>query len=331
MVRVFSLLDAAAAAKDATPPAQRPRHPEKQARPDTPRLEKPSWLRIRAPSSAVYDETAAIVRDNGLATVCREAACPNIGECWSKRHATFMIMGEVCTRACAFCNVATGLPRPLDSSEPERVASAVALLGLQHVVVTSVDRDDLPDGGAQHFARTIGAIRSIAPATTIEVLTPDFLRKPGALETVVAARPDVFNHNLETVPALYLQIRPGARYYHSLRVLDRVKDLDAAAFTKSGVMVGLGEKREELLQVMDDLRSARVDFLTLGQYLQPTPKHAAVARFVPPDEFDDLKRIALAKGFLLVAASPLTRSSYHADEDFAALKAVRARGASPVG
>jgi len=303
----------------------RVRHPEKARRADTPRLEKPSWLRIRAPSSPEYDATVAIVREHGLVTVCREAACPNIGECWSKRHATFMILGDVCTRACAFCNVATGMPSAVDGSEPQRVADAVAKLGLQHVVVTSVDRDDLADGGAAHFASTIGAIRAAMPATTVEILTPDFLRKDGALETVVAAQPDVFNHNLETVPGLYLTIRPGARYYHSLRLLDRVKDLDRKAFTKSGLMVGLGETREQLLQVMDDLRSARVDFLTLGQYLQPTPKHAAVARFVPPDEFADLKRVAEAKGFLLVAASPLTRSSYHADEDFAALRAARNR------
>jgi lipoic acid synthetase len=308
-----------------TPNPPRPRHPEKAGRPDTPRLDKPDWLRIRAPSSPEYTRTADIVRDNGLVTVCREAACPNIGECWSKRHATFMIMGEVCTRACAFCNVATGLPNALDPTEPARVAEAVDRLDLQHVVVTSVDRDDLADGGAAHFAATIGAIRARRPTTTIEILTPDFLRKDGALETVVAARPDVFNHNLETVPGRYLEIRPGARYYHSLRLLDRVKDLDRQAFTKSGLMVGLGETRAELLQVMDDLRSARVDFLTLGQYLQPTPKHAAVARYVPPAEFDDLKRTAMAKGFPLVAASPFTRSSYHADEDFAALRAARRR------
>ncbi|MBX9926524.1 MAG: lipoyl synthase [Hyphomicrobiaceae bacterium] len=303
----------------------RPRHPEKAHRPDSPRIEKPSWLRIRAPSSPEYEATAAIVRDKALVTVCREAACPNIGECWSKRHATFMIMGDVCTRACAFCNVATGLPGALDRDEPTRVADAVATLALQHVVVTSVDRDDLPDGGAAHFAATIAAVRAAMPSTTIEILTPDFLRKDGALETVVAARPDVFNHNVETVPGLYLTIRPGARYYHSLRLLDRVKDLDRNAFTKSGLMLGLGETREQLMQVMDDLRSARVDFLTLGQYLQPTPKHAPVDRFVPPDEFAELKRLAEAKGFLLVAASPLTRSSYHADDDFAALRAARQR------
>ena len=303
------------------------RHPEKAARPDTPRLEKPTWLRVRAPGSAEYNRTASIVREHGLATVCREAACPNIGECWSKRHATMMIMGEVCTRACAFCNVATGLPKALDPTEPARVGDAVAKLELEHVVVTSVDRDDLPDGGAEHFAAVINAIRARVPQTTIEVLTPDFLRKDGALETVIAARPDVFNHNLETVPGRYPTIRPGARYFHSLRLLQRAKEIDPAVFTKSGLMVGLGESREELMQVMDDLRSADVDFLTIGQYLQPTPKHAAVARFVPPAEFGELHSIGMAKGFHLVAASPFTRSSYHAGDDFAALRAARQRSA----
>ncbi|MBX6746004.1 MAG: lipoyl synthase, partial [Acetobacteraceae bacterium] len=268
-------------------------------------------------------ETRALMRDNRLVTVCEEAACPNIGECWSQRHATMMIMGDTCTRACSFCNVATGLPRPLEADEPQRVADAVAKLGLKHVVVTSVDRDDLPDGGAEHFARTIRAIRAAAPGTTVEVLTPDFLRKDGALEVVVEARPDVFNHNLETVPRLYPTIRPGARYYHSLRLLDRVKQLDPSIFTKSGLMVGLGEERIEVLQVMDDLRSAEVDFLTIGQYLQPTVKHAAVDRFVTPEEFEDYARLARGKGFLLVSATPLTRSSYHADRDFAALRAAR--------
>jgi lipoic acid synthetase len=325
MVRVLDTTGAGMPGPGGAVSPARPRHPEKAGRPDSPRLEKPDWLRIRAPSSPEYQATVDIARSHGLVTVCREAACPNIGECWSKRHATFMIMGDVCTRACAFCNVATGLPAALDGSEPARVADAVAKLGLQHVVVTSVDRDDLADGGAAHFADTIGAIRAQTPGTTIEILTPDFLRKDGALETVVAARPDVFNHNLETVPSLYLKIRPGARYYHSLRLLDRVKDLDPQSFTKSGLMVGLGETRDDLLQVMDDLRSARVDFLTIGQYLQPTPKHAPVARFVPPAEFEDIKRTAQAKGFALVAASPLTRSSYHADEDFAALRAARQR------
>ncbi|MEW5962006.1 MAG: lipoyl synthase [Pseudomonadota bacterium] len=303
----------------------RPRHPEKASKPNTPVQRKPAWIRVRAPGSAEYAATRQIVRENGLHTVCEEAGCPNVGECWSKRHATMMIMGDTCTRACAFCNVRTGLPAALDAGEPERVADAVARLGLTHVVVTSVDRDDLADGGAAHFAAVIAAIRRAAPATTIEVLTPDFLRKEGALETVVAARPDVYNHNLETVPSLYLAIRPGARYFHSLRLLQRVKELDPGMFTKSGMMVGLGERREEILQVMDDLRTAAVDFLTIGQYLQPTRKHAEVKRFVPPDEFEALARIAGAKGFLLVAASPLTRSSYHAGEDFARLKAARQR------
>ena len=300
-----------------------PRHPEKAGRPDTPLLRKPDWIRVKAPGSAEYAKTRAIVREHGLKTVCEEAACPNIGECWTKRHATMMIMGDTCTRACAFCNVATGLPKPLDPAEPGHVAEAVAKLGLGHVVITSVDRDDLPDGGAQHFADVVGAIRARTPATTIEILTPDFLRKDDALETVVAARPDVFNHNLETVPSLYLRIRPGARYFHSLRLLQRVKELDPSIFTKSGIMVGLGETREEVLQVMDDLRSADVDFLTIGQYLQPTRKHAEVKAFVTPDEFKAYERTARAKGFLLVAASPLTRSSYHADADFARLQAAR--------
>jgi len=299
------------------------RHPEKAHRPDNPIQRKPAWIRVKAPTHPVYHETRALMRDNRLVTVCEEAACPNIGECWSQRHATMMIMGDTCTRACSFCNVATGLPRPLEADEPQRVADAVAKLGLKHVVVTSVDRDDLPDGGAEHFARTIRAIRAAAPGTTVEVLTPDFLRKDGALEVVVEARPDVFNHNLETVPRLYPTIRPGARYYHSLRLLDRVKQLDPSIFTKSGLMVGLGEERIEVLQVMDDLRSAEVDFLTIGQYLQPTVKHAAVDRFVTPEEFEDYARLARGKGFLLVSATPLTRSSYHADRDFAALRAAR--------
>ncbi|HVY43438.1 MAG TPA: lipoyl synthase [Hyphomicrobiaceae bacterium] len=301
----------------------RPRHPEKAHRPDTPLLRKPDWIRVKAPVSREYAETRAIVRAHGLHTVCEEAGCPNIGECWTKRHATMMIMGDTCTRACAFCNVRTGLPKPLDPNEPQNVAEAVAKLGLEHVVITSVDRDDLADGGAEHFAQVIRALRARTPATTIEVLTPDFLRKDGALEKVVEARPDVFNHNLETVPALYLRIRPGARYFHSLRLLQRVKELDPMMFTKSGIMVGLGEEREEVLQVMDDLRSAQVDFLTIGQYLQPTRKHAEVKRFVAPDEFKAYERTALAKGFLVVAASPLTRSSYHAGDDFARLRAAR--------
>ena len=304
--------------------AARPRHPEKAHRPDQPLLRKPDWIRVKAPVSAGYVETQRIVRANGLHTVCEEAGCPNIGECWEKKHATFMIMGDTCTRACAFCNVKTGLPQPLDAAEPARVAEATAKLGLAHVVVTSVDRDDLDDGGAAHFAAVIGAIRGRCPTTTIEVLTPDFLRKPGAAETVVAARPDVFNHNLETVPSKYLAVRPGARYFASLRLLQRVKEIDPPMFTKSGIMVGLGEERNEVLQVMDDLRAADVDFLTIGQYLQPSRKHHPVVRFVPPDEFKALATIALAKGFSIVSASPLTRSSHHAGEDFARLKASRA-------
>ncbi len=300
-----------------------PRHPEKAQRPDTPVLRKPDWIRVKAPGSAEYAETRRIVREHGLKTVCEEAACPNIGECWTKRHATLMIMGDTCTRACAFCNVKTGLPAALDAEEPAHVADTVAKLGLGHVVITSVDRDDLDDGGAAHFAAVVTAIRARTPKTTIEILTPDFLRKPGALERVVASKPDVFNHNLETVPSHYLRIRPGARYFHSLRLLQRVKELDRDIFTKSGIIVGLGETREEVLQVMDDLRSADVDFLTMGQYLQPTRKHAEVKAFVTPDEFKAYERIALAKGFLLVSASPLTRSSYHADADFARLKAAR--------
>ncbi|MEX0838967.1 MAG: lipoyl synthase [Parvibaculum sp.] len=301
----------------------RPRHPEKVRRPDTPILRKPEWIRVKAPGSPVYTETRRIVRENNLVTVCEEAGCPNIGECWTKKHATMMIMGDTCTRACAFCNVKTGLPAALDAEEPENVANAVAKLGLRHVVITSVDRDDLADGGARHFVEVIEAIRRRAPGTTIEILTPDFLRKDGALEMVVAARPDVFNHNLETVPRLYLNVRPGARYFHSLRLLQRVKEIDSTIFTKSGVMVGLGETREEVLQVMDDMRTASIDFLTIGQYLQPTRKHAAVDRFVTPDEFKSYETIARTKGFLLVSSSPLTRSSYHADEDFARLSAAR--------
>ena len=299
------------------------RHPEKAGRPSTVALRKPDWIRVRAPNHPVYHETRALMRENGLVTVCEEAACPNIGECWSQRHATMMIMGDTCTRACAFCNVATGMPEALDASEPTRVADAVAKLGLRHVVITSVDRDDLADGGAAHIAAVIRAIRAAAPGTTIEVLTPDFLRKPGAAELVVAARPDVFNHNLETVPRLYPAIRPGARYFQSLRLLDHVKTLDPAIFTKSGLMVGLGEAKGEILQVMDDMRMADIDFITLGQYLQPTPKHAAVDRFVTPDEFGDYASMARAKGFLMVSATPLTRSSYHADSDFAALRSAR--------
>jgi lipoic acid synthetase len=302
------------------------RHPEKAHRPETPALRKPAWIRAKAPVSREYQETWALMRGLGLHTVCEEAACPNIGECWKQKHATFMILGAVCTRACAFCNVATGKPGALDRREPERVGQAVAKLGLAHVVVTSVDRDDLDDGGAGHFAATIRAIRLAAPATGIEVLTPDFLRKAGAVETVVEARPDIFNHNLETVPRLYPSIRPGARYFASLRLLARVKELDPMAFTKSGLMVGLGEDKPEIHQVMDDMREAGVDFITIGQYLQPTPRHAPVASFVTPDEFEAYRRIAYGKGFLMVSSSPLTRSSFHAGEDFARLRAARAAG-----
>jgi len=301
------------------------RHPEKAANPDSVIQRKPEWIRVRAPVSREYAETRAIVREHNLHTVCEEAACPNIGECWTHRHATMMIMGDTCTRACGFCNVKTGLPGALDADEPDNVARAVAKLGLKHVVITSVDRDDLDDGGAEHFARTIRAIRAHSPGTSIEVLTPDFLRKDGAIEIVMEARPDVFNHNLETVPRLYLNVRPGARYYASLKLLDRARALAPEGFTKSGLMVGLGESREEIMQVMDDLRAAGVDFLTIGQYLQPTKKHVALERYWTPDEFKGLEAVARAKGFLMVSASPLTRSSYHADSDFAALKAARAR------
>jgi lipoic acid synthetase len=300
------------------------RHPEKANRPDHPIQRKPAWIRVKAPNHPIYHETRTLMRDNRLVTVCEEAACPNIGECWSQRHATMMIMGDTCTRACSFCNVRTGQPLGLEADEPARVADAVAKLGLRHVVITSVDRDDLADGGAAHFAAVIGAIRTAAPETTVEVLTPDFLRKPNGAETLAAAAPDVFNHNLETVPRLYPSIRPGARYYQSLRLLDRVKQINPAIFTKSGLMVGLGETKAEIMQVMDDLRIADVDFLTIGQYLQPSVKHAAVDRFVSPDEFAELAAIARSKGFLLVSATPLTRSSYHADSDFAALRAARA-------
>ena len=299
------------------------RHPEKAARPDSPSPRKPPWIRVKAPGSPQYHETRRLMRELRLNTVCEEAACPNIGECWKAKHATVMILGAVCTRACTFCNVATGRPDLVDPHEPERVGHAVAALGLAHIVVTSVDRDDLDDGGALHFARTIAAIRGAAPNTTIEVLVPDFLRKEGAIETVIAARPDVLNHNLETVPRLYAEVRPGARYFHSLRLLDQAKRIDPAVFTKSGIMVGLGEERVEILQVMDDLRAAEVDFLTIGQYLQPTPKHHPIMRFVTPDEFETYRHLALGKGFLMVSASPLTRSSYHAGDDFARLRAAR--------
>ncbi len=317
------------ATREATPDgmtAERVRHPEKAHRPDNPvQKRKPAWIRVKAPTSASYHETRRIMREHNLHTVCEEAACPNIGECWSKKHATMMILGSVCTRACSFCNVATGRPDLLDPHEPENVAQSVARLGLSHVVITSVDRDDLPDGGAGHFAETILRIRRASPGTTIEVLTPDFLRKKDAVEVVVGARPDVFNHNLETVPRLYGEVRPGARYFASLRLLQQVKELDPSMFTKSGIMVGLGEGREEVLQLMDDLRAADVDFMTIGQYLQPTPKHHVVDRFVEPSEFDAYARFAYAKGFLMVSSSPLTRSSYFAGDDFARLRAARLR------
>jgi lipoic acid synthetase len=300
------------------------RHPEKAKKPDTPILRKPDWIRVKAPVSEGYRKTRDILRENKLVTVCEEAGCPNVGECWSQGHATMMIMGEICTRGCTFCNVATGRPDDLDAFEPGRVAVAVEKLGLKHVVITSVDRDDLDDGGAEHIAMTIRAVRRKNPDTTIEVLTPDFLKcGPEALEVVVEARPDVFNHNLETVPGLYPEVRPGARYFASLRLLQRVKELDPLAFTKSGIMVGLGEDRAAVMQVMDDMRAADVDFLTIGQYLQPTPKHHVVNRFVTPDEFKAYERAAFGKGFLMVSATPLTRSSYHAGDDFARLRAAR--------
>lgn len=304
-------------------PAHALRHPEKAHKPDTEILRKPAWIRVKAPTSKGFARTNKIVRDKGLVTVCQEAACPNIGECWEKAHATFMILGDTCTRACAFCNIKTGLPGPVNHGEAAEIGNAVVEMGLKHVVITSVDRDDLADGGADHFVNVINSIREKSPATTVEILTPDFLRKVGAAETVIDAKPDVFNHNLETVPRLYLKIRPGARYYHSLRLLERVKERDPDQFTKSGLMVGLGESKEEIMQVMDDMRVAGVDFLTIGQYLQPTRKHAAVKRFVTPDEFKAFETIARAKGFLMVSATPLTRSSYHADADFAQLRAAR--------
>jgi lipoic acid synthetase len=301
------------------------RHPEKANRPDNAQPKKPSWIRVKAPISEGYKKTRDIMRENRLVTVCEEAGCPNVGECWSQGHATMMIMGEVCTRACTFCNIATGKPpESLDAFEPGRVAAAVKKLGLNHVVITSVDRDDVEDGGAEHFAQTIRAVRRQSPNTTIEILTPDFIRcASDALETVVAAKPDVFNHNLETVPGLYPEVRPGARYFHSLRLLQRVKELDPAMFTKSGIMVGLGEDRQSVLQVMDDMRAADIDFLTIGQYLQPTPKHHRVDRFVTPDEFSGYEKAAYGKGFLMVSATPLTRSSYHAGDDFAQLRSAR--------
>lgn len=311
--------------RDLTIPDQR--HPEKAHRPDNAQPKKPKWIRVRAPGGKGYEETREIMRANKLVTVCEEAGCPNVGECWNQGHATMMIMGEVCTRACTFCNIATGKPpEDLDPFEPGRVADAVAKLGLNHVVITSVDRDDIEDGGAAHFAQTIRAIRHRAPETTIEILTPDFIRcAPSVLEQVVEARPDVFNHNLETVPGLYPEVRPGARYFHSLRLLQRVKELDPSIFTKSGIMVGLGEDRQAVMQVMEDMRAADIDFLTIGQYLQPTPKHHAVDRFVTPEEFAAYEKAAFGKGFLMVSATPLTRSSYHAGDDFARLRAARER------
>ncbi len=299
------------------------RHPEKAHRKDNESARKPSWIRVKAPSSEGYWKTRSVIQEHGLSTVCQEAGCPNVGECWSQGHATMMIMGETCTRACSFCNVATGKPDALDPFEPAKVADAVAKLRLEHVVITSVDRDDLDDGGAEHIAQTIRAIRRKHPASTIEVLTPDFLRKDGALERVVAARPDVFNHNLETVPGLYPGVRPGARYFHSLRLLQRVKELDPSMFTKSGIMVGMGETRNQVHQVMDDMRSADVDFLTIGQYLQPTKKHHPVIEFITPEAFGAFEKTAYTKGFLMVSASPLTRSSYHAGDDFRQLRAAR--------
>lgn len=308
--------------RDLKIPSQR--HPEKARKPDNAQPKKPSWIRVKAPSGAGYNDTKRIMRDNKLVTVCEEAHCPNAGECWSRGHATMMIMGEICTRGCTFCNIATGRPDQLDAFEPGRVAHAVEKLGLNHVVITSVDRDDLKDGGADHFAQTIRAVRHRSPKTTVEILTPDFLKCDAlVLETVVAARPDVFNHNLETVPGLYPQVRPGARYFHSLRLLQRVKELDPTIFTKSGIMVGLGEDRKSVMQVMDDMRAADIDFLTIGQYLQPTPKHHAVERFVTPEEFKSYEGTAYGKGFLMVSATPLTRSSYHAGDDFERIRAAR--------
>ena len=304
---------------------QQVRHPEKARKARNPIKRKPNWIRVKAPNSSAYHETRSIMQELKLTTVCEEAACPNIGECWSKKHATMMILGSICTRACSFCNVATGRPSAVDAFEPENVAEAVVRLGLEHIVITSVDRDDLADGGASHFASTIKAIRYLSPATTIEILTPDFLRKDGALEQIVEAKPDVFNHNLETVPRLYPTVRPGSRYFHSLKLLEKVKELDPAMFTKSGLMVGLGESLEEIYQVMDDMRSADIDFLTIGQYLQPTVKHHPLDRFVEPREFNEIEKRAYGKGFLLVSASPLTRSSYHAGDDFKALRDARNR------
>ncbi|AKK19930.1 lipoyl synthase [Candidatus Liberibacter africanus] len=324
MVTVFDTVNKKKHALHAIPNKKQARHPEKIHKPDTEKIQKPDWIRVRAPvSSSGYQETHKILRSRNLTTVCEEAGCPNIGECWNKNHATFMIMGSICTRACTFCNVATGKPQSLDAQEPQNISWAVKAMKLSHVVITSVDRDDLEDGGAQHFAEVIYAIRQYSPSTTIEVLTPDFLRKPHALETVVLAKPDVFNHNLETVASNYLTVRPGARYFHSLRLLQRVKELNPFIFTKSGIMLGLGETRNEVLQLMDDLRTADVDFLTMGQYLQPTRKHHKVESFITPQDFKSYETIAYSKGFLMVSASPLTRSSYHAGDDFLRLKEAR--------
>jgi len=299
------------------------RHPEKAHKPENPSPRKPPWIRVKAPTSKGYVETKRLIKEHSLHTVCEEAACPNIGECWEHKHATVMILGDTCTRACAFCNVKTGKPGAVDPLEPENLAIAVSKLGLKHMVITSVDRDDLTDGGASQFVQCIERLRETAPDTTIETLTPDFLNKEGSLEAVVKAKPDVYNHNLETVLRLYPTIRPGARYYHSLRLLDRAKQIDPTIFIKSGIMVGLGETRSEVFQIMDDLRSANVDFMTIGQYLQPTLRHAGIDRFITPDEFDEYKKIGLSKGFLVVASSPLTRSSYHADDDFKNLRQAR--------
>ena len=299
------------------------RHPEKINKPDNISPKKPSWLKVKAPQGKIFDQTKGLLNDLNITTVCEEASCPNIGNCWSKKHATMMIMGDICTRACSFCNVATGKPNKLDLSEPIRVAKSVARLDLNHVVITSVDRDDLHDGGADHFVSTITDIRKYSPNTSIEILTPDFLKKDGALEKVINAKPDVFNHNLETIPRLYPTVRPGARYFHSLNLLAKVKEVDPNIFTKSGIMVGLGESQNEIYQVMDDMRSADIDFLTIGQYLQPTIKHHKVEKFVHPDSFDKYKKVALSKGFLLVSSSPFTRSSFHASEDFEKLKKIR--------
>ena len=296
------------------------RHPEKRNNKETSQIKKPDWLRVRVSGSKKFLETKKILSESKIVTVCEEANCPNISECWQKNHATFMIMGDTCTRACAFCNVKTGLPDKLDVFEPYKISQVVKKMNLSHVVITSVDRDDLDDGGAEHFAKTINAIRKTSPETTIEILTPDFLKKENALEKILKDYPDVFNHNLETVPRLYLSIRPGARYFNSLRLLNDVKDKNPNIFTKSGLMLGLGEEKNEIMQVMDDLRAAKVDFLTLGQYLQPTKKHAPVARYITPDEFNSYKIIAESKGFLMVSSSPLTRSSHHAEEDFKILK-----------